>query len=351
MGDLQRAFEDVLAKTAKDRGWSDADKEKFRKSLEDEVSGKASQAFLDDLREQAPAALQAEQEVMIGFRMRNLERWKRPLDELRIMLGVARDVGAELLADWNQSGEEPHRLAALNHVHVKALITTDEILCLIEGGFADGALARWRTLHELSVYAQIIAHTDEVVARRYLASFDFRSLKAALQVNKHWEEAGLDRFTDEEIAVLEARCAQHVELGTGLGAEYGWAWPVVPKARTLVELEEVTGLSHWRPRYRWASENVHGGYRPPFNTLGMAEAEESIHLVGPSNSGMVDPLHMTAISLLVECSAFFLCRPDLDRIVAVNALHVIAHGLGEVAQVAERESAERYKREAKDAET
>ena len=44
---------------------------------------------------------------------------------------------------------------------VRACQVTDEIICLLENGFADGAMARWRTLHEIAVVAVVISQHGE----------------------------------------------------------------------------------------------------------------------------------------------------------------------------------------------
>jgi hypothetical protein len=52
---------------------------------------------------------------------------------------------------------------------VRACQVTDEIACLLENGFADGAMARWRTLHEIAMVAAVISQHGEAIAERYLA--------------------------------------------------------------------------------------------------------------------------------------------------------------------------------------
>jgi hypothetical protein len=93
--------------------------------------------------------------------------------------------------------------------------------------------------------------------------------------------------------------------------EYGWASEALQNPRpSFAQLEKAVGLDHWRPRYRWASQHTHGGYRPSHAMLAMAETAEQVHLVGQSNSGFTDPIQMTAISLnpLFSSPAIPICR-------------------------------------------
>src|SRR5437870_8332031 len=53
--------------------------------------------------------------------------------------------------------------------HVRACQVTDEIITLLENGFADGAMARWRTLHEIAVVTSLISQHGIELAERYVA--------------------------------------------------------------------------------------------------------------------------------------------------------------------------------------
>ena len=69
------------------------------------------------------------------------------------------------------------------------------------------------------------------------------------------------------------------------------------------------------PRFKWASQHTHGGHRPFGTTPGTAESKKPVLLIRQSNSGLVDPLHMTAISLTHITASLLLSRPDTDRVI------------------------------------
>jgi len=106
----------------------------------------------------------------------------------------------------------------------------------------------------------------------------------------------------------------------------------------LFVLEQSLGLDHWRPRFRWASQMIHAGYSHPMASLGMCEASECVQLTGQSNSGMVDPLQMTAVSLLICATSFLGLYPDLDSKVVCDVLEMMSDRVGEVALKAEADS-------------
>jgi hypothetical protein len=138
--------------------------------------------------------------------------------------------------------------------------------------------------------------------------------------------------TDDEIAAIESRCKAHLNrFCEDIRHEYGWASVVIgKKAPTLVNIEEFIGLDHWRPHFKWASKHTYGGHRPFGTTLGTAESKSPVLLAGQSNSGLVDPLHMTAVTLTRITASLLLSRPDTDRVICTKVLmgepaHLPAH--------------------------
>lgn len=285
-----------------------------------------------------------------AFERRNKRRWKQPLDQLKIMICIAEESADSLVDEWNKEHlDDPYTFGALNHLFVKSLLLSREIICLIEGGFADGALGRWRTLHETAATASFIAQNDELTAERFIAGFSFKSKKAMLQINEYAERAGLNPFSDEELQAANEECDElKKRLGEGLEDDWGWARVAlgVKSKPNLFDIERETALDHWRPRYRWSSQNVHSGYRPPLSSLGMAESQVSAHLTGASNGGMVDPIHMTAISLSIAASSFLGRWPNTDRLVASIILNEISVDIGPLASQVEAASARRAMRRA-----
>ncbi|CEG28734.1 DUF5677 domain-containing protein [Bacillus sp. B-jedd] len=63
------------------------------------------------------------------------------------------------------------RYNALNPLMIKYFDVFDEIICLIENGFPDGAMQRWRTLLEYTVIALFILEQGEEVAKAYIDNF------------------------------------------------------------------------------------------------------------------------------------------------------------------------------------
>lgn len=285
----------------------------------------------------------------LGFEKRCYRRWRRAFELYEIIRGVATEIGEKHAQEQFEASEDEHDyiFGALSYLHPRMLLVAGEIDALLRTGFPDGALARWRTLHEISVVAMFIEQSDQATAKRYLASFQFNALRAANQLNKYADRAKLNPFSTEEIAEMESHCVALTEdLGRQIKGDYDWAKEAVGKNRpTLLDLEEASGLDHWRPRYRWASQHTHAGHRPLDKLLGMAEAKEPINLVGASNSGFVDPFSMSGISISICCAAFLGRRPTIDSIVALKSIEVLSQKLEEIALQLEKETLERHEQQ------
>ncbi|MDB5962112.1 MAG: hypothetical protein JWP59_3406 [Massilia sp.] len=175
-----------------------------------------------------------------------------------------------------------------------------------------------------------IRENDQSIALRYLACFDCQARRAAKQYNLYAERASLEPFTVEELADMDARCEIVGSTICGeIKGDWDWAVPVFSRENTtFADLEKAVKMHHWRPRYKRASQHVHSGHRPSDALLGASEAKEPIMLVGRSNSGFTDPLHMTAISLSQIAVTVLVERPNIDGVVYAKILATLSDTVG-----------------------
>ncbi|MBR7033198.1 MAG: hypothetical protein IKI03_06175 [Clostridia bacterium] len=68
----------------------------------------------------------------------------------------------------NENTEKLYTFSCLKHLVGRAIQVYAEIMCLVENGFPDAALARWRTLYEITCYAEFINNNGEHVAKAFL---------------------------------------------------------------------------------------------------------------------------------------------------------------------------------------
>lgn len=69
-----------------------------------------------------------------------------------------------------------------------------------------------------------------------------------------------------------------------------------------------------------------------------------MHLVGPSNSGLADPIELTAITLAICTQNFLLC-PELtvERLVFCAVLDELIQGIGPLASLTAEETLRRHR--------
>ena len=206
------------------------------------------------------------------------------------------------------------------------------ILALLRSGFADDAHARWRSLHELAVVSFFISTNGADVAERYLLHETVQQRKLAKDYQTHQARANLGPLTQETIDELDRRYESLIaRFGKEFGSDYGWAASALrtPSPR-LVDIEQHVHMDHLRPYYRMASDNVHPNAHGAFYRMGMGldGNDRRVFLAGPSNMGLADPGHGTAMSLMQVTAAFVQSKPTLDSLIELKVLQLLEDETG-----------------------
>ena len=143
---------------------------KLPKILPD-VARKTARSVLKTLRERWPGEHALQEEDLNRFREGLQQRWGPSIGQLRMLLTMSREWCQEALQRVESRKQpSPEKMRKiLIRLLVRACQVTDEIACLLENGFADGAMARWRTLHEIAIVAAVISQHGDSIAERYLA--------------------------------------------------------------------------------------------------------------------------------------------------------------------------------------
>ncbi|MFN8624101.1 MAG: DUF5677 domain-containing protein [Chloroflexota bacterium] len=253
--------------------------------------------------------------------------------------------------------DQDARWWALALLHRRALLVTSEVRALLRSGHASGALARWRTLYEVSVVAMFLQEHDDETAGRYLAheavqrANDLRGLMAA-------GDAFASSLPDEdqirEIFAEEKRLRRL--YGKAFAQPYGWARNAFDKRKVpqLTDLERSLSWGHWRPYVNLAHGPIHAGAHALYFDIGVPDDWE-VGPAGATNMGMLDPGQFTAISLAMCMTAWLTVRPDIESLADAIALgdladlvsEAFATGAGELEESirAEQEEKRRLRRE------
>lgn len=347
LDDYQKVLEAELAAALERQGKTDADADELiGEIVRDVLPGVADQLY-DGLAERSKDMLREHRALRRGFVRRNIKRWRDGFDLLERLIVISQETGSAINdALRPKAAEENDALfEAVITSHARAVLVAREILTLMIAGFPDGAMARWRTLHEIAVVSQFISHAGRETAERYILHEHVASYSRAKNYMEHHERANLEPIEPEVMERLKAAHDEMLLRDKRLKSDFGWAAEALGKDRpTFADIEAATDLDHWRPRYKWATLNTHSAYRSIGSTLAMSEAEQPVHLVGESNSGMTDPAHMTAISLNLATMPVIMLEPNLDRLAAATIMDRLSTEIGDTFWHVSHETLERSRR-------
>ncbi len=265
--------------------------------------------------------------------------WRAPLERLEAFMVLARQAG-EALNDEVRADtllQQDYVFEVLTRLHARACLIASEILALLRTGHADGAHARWRSLHEIAVVGEFIRQMGAATAERYLLHDTIESYKAAREYQEDCAALGYAPLPAEEFNKIETTYQSLLKrFGPAFKHNYGWASAALGKEKpTFREIEETVGLDHLRPFYKLASHNVHANAKGLFFRLGLYPGQD-MPLSGPTNTGLAEPGHGTAISLGKIIASLLSIRPTPHRQALGDTLLKRAEEIGEVFQQTQR---------------
>lgn len=244
------------------------------------------------------------------FNSGNYQRWKDGFQKLEMLRQVSIEAGMEFQKHFLSipEYETDPLLGVLMRQHANACRITGEIILLLKGGYPDGALARWRSLFEISVTCLVINKYGRDAAKDYIRHGRVKAIEGMEEYQKTAKQMNLQQYNENEISVAIALKEQI----SGGDSHFHWARKYAGFSK-LEKLREDVGLGKWSHNYKLASRNVHADYSEMLSLFAMSEAKQDMLLVGQSNSGMVEPAHMTAITLAQITSAYLTAHIHEDN--------------------------------------
>lgn len=265
----------------------------------DKTVREAAKGTLRDLKKKWPEVDDWHENAMALFRYNLDTRWGKALDRLRFLLAASREIGEERYKRHRRlkRHKQPVLWDVLFRLHARACQVTEEIILLLESGFADGAMARWRTLHEISVVATVLVDHGEEIAKRYVAHEVVEAKSAMDEYERAWIPLRYPPVSDRRKKHLLASYKEVIDaFGKPFGSTYGWAAHHLKRSKPIFsDLEEAAGRTPTRPYYKMASYNVHASPRGIYDRLGY-DAQRMI-IAGATNAGFTEPGQNTAFSL------------------------------------------------------
>ncbi|NOX59410.1 MAG: hypothetical protein GXP29_11215, partial [Planctomycetes bacterium] len=307
-----------------------------------------------DVKEAIAESHETSEQVRAGLR----KQWAPALDRLAALVGISREALETLLQDQqatvisesrndseesggDDTGDEPGLWDAIIAIHARACRTAAEIVTLLSSGYVDGALARWRSLHELTVVAMFLVQQRGDIAERYLRHEAVQRSRQAREYQRWHVQLGFSAVPEAEMKEVQADYDEVIaDYGDEFRHDYGWAAHELRKKKpTFRDLEDSIDLSHWRPYYKSACDVIHASpaslFVAPKNGV-----EGTLYIIADAfNEGLAYPVIFTARSLLLVTSCLVAVDPTMDNLVTCEVMRLIGEELEEVAHEIEEQVA------------
>ena len=291
--------------------------------------------LLKDIKEESSEMLEEWRKQNREFEKKVYKLWKKPIDLLEIFIIISLKAGSSFNNELREEAVQKNDIVfeALTKLHSRGCLVSRQIVKLLCGGYASGAHARWRTLHEIAAVSSFIGKHGEEVAERYLLHDVIESSKAVRQYQEHAESLGYEPYTDKEVKMIMKKRKKLCErFGKCYKNTYGWAAKTLGKCRpNLYDIEKDAGINHLRPYYKMASHAVHANPKGVLFNLGLLSKsdEKDILIAGPSDYGLADPGQSTAISLNQINSALLAHKPKFNSISILKTLDKLQNEIAE----------------------
>lgn len=294
----------------------------------------ASAELLNELKRDGPAMLMQRKRELNAFEELLEVRWGRALDLMEMFYVMSLESGEAFNNAYRKEAtlSKDCLFDALTRIHARGCQTFYEIVALLKAGLADGAMARWRTLHELAVISLFLNEHGCAIAERYLAHAVVEDYKETREYQKHCRKLGYEPLSRNEMRRLkrgmDGVCTNYDK---DFQKDYGWVPRDILKDRHFKGIERSIRMDRWRPFYKMACLSVHAFSKGLKHRLGLFQRDPrgELLLAGPSNFGLADPAHVAAISLHQITTCLLTTKPTIERLIAVSTMQRIVEEIGD----------------------
>ncbi|MBO0931872.1 DUF5677 domain-containing protein [Fibrella aquatilis] len=314
-------------------------------SLLNESVDIASEELTSSLKKDAPRMLKQHKRIELNFQKKIASIWGKSLDLLETLLVIAVEAGDNIndcLRD-EASKNQDYVFDVVARLHARSCQIGYEILTLLRAGYADGAHARWRSLHELIVVAYYISDQGQETAKRYLLHEVVDRNKATKMYQEHFLALGVLPVDEKELEDLkqsEKDVITEVAFDDNdakfYKKEYGWASSEEHRDPKFVDIAKKSGFLHMSPYYKWASHNIHAGPMRFHTSLGLLGIEDDVLSTGPSTQGLTIPGHSTAVAIMQITTLFLNFENTVDNVALCKVLDTFSEDIGKLFIEAEK---------------
>jgi hypothetical protein len=288
----------------------------------DEISAQHLFNILDNEKQNL---LSDHYELMNNFMGRLFETWKSPIERLDSLIYMCTETTDRIRTlNTRDATNITAKLNITTRLHARAMLVAREVSHLLHGGFADGALARWRTLHETAVILKFLSEGDEILSERFIDYQNIRRLEGANRYNDN-NDLGFESFTTSQIEEFKQAHKETLEkYEPKFANKLGWALNALgenntPKKKAdFIDIEKFVGLSFLRNHYSFANQYIHAGVDSIGYKLGTSMSNKDLLLAGPSNEGLLEPIQCTSLSVCHATIALISAFPDHEGLLQTS---------------------------------
>lgn len=265
------------------------------------------------------------------FQLKNNKKWKDLFSTYEILLHCCLDI----LKLWRSRNDTSENIltSTLLRLHAKGYLIAKEILYLCQGGYSDGALARWRSLHEVTCISLFISKYGNECAEQFVHHSIVDEINYFETHHKYKDrlkvKAEYDQSEHEKLAIF-----LNEKYGENFKKPYGWANKFLtdkPKQRiSFAMIEKDVDLDHYRFFYANASQGIHGAFLHLIDNLGIRESKTDVLLVGQSDSGMALPISCASLSLSIITTKIISINCQIEDTVSIKVIDYYRQKIEEI---------------------
>lgn len=282
--------------------------------------------IFENLIKDMPMTLEEERSERKEFEKRLENTWEEGFDYLEALIVLTVELSTALLEVENTNKETFEKIDFLIKIHSNAIVISKEILLLLKSGFVDGAMARWRSLHEANVIFHVVSSTYvndgemfSEIKQRYLDYSTVDEYQRFVPNQEIESDVKRKRHIDNEYRKTRKK------YGNNFSKPNGWAYPLFSKEKekiTFWDLEKLADYESTNVYYKEANHHVH------ISSIGINESlgfmpfydNSTTYLYGPSNYGLSKPGQLTSISLLQITTKLLILEPNIDKLIMAATL-------------------------------
>ena len=266
-------------------------------------------AFSDELKAKINNADSKDLQIKDELKKSRLDLWGDALSGIRYLNKVSLELG--YLFDKEHKGESInyYKYYTVKKIHGRTIQIAEEIEVLLENGYPNGAISRWRSLYELQILLEYFAlkQNDEL----YKMYYD-HSIYSAYKFERSRRKEGYKNYTTKAFNKLKDSVEKmKVEYDMSKFKEdLGWAYKYIPqnvpnrKRLCFSDIEgQVDPDNKLKLYYKRACAMTHLDSFGTFENMSVLDNFAATP-VGPTNCGLSEPGQLTAISICRIMAAY-----------------------------------------------